>query len=273
MLRRSLFRLNTAATGTECILSVSNYVATINMTRQPRKNALGRVMLNELQHAVRSCHKNPSVRCVVLTSSVDGVFCAGADLKERKEMSPDEARAFVDQLRQTFCEIEDLSVPCIAAVEGKALGGGLELALAADLRVAGAKAGFGVPETGLAIIPGAGGTQRLTKTIGLPRAKLLAFTAKPVPTSVALQYGLVDLALDEGKAEAGAMLLALQIADNGPIAVSAAKQAINRGFYASSRDEGMAIERECYDLVLGSKDRLEGLKAFAEKRKPEYRGE
>lgn len=273
MLRRSLFRLNSAPTGTECILSVSNYVGTIIMNRQSRKNALGRVMLNELQQAVRTCHNNPAVRAVVLTSAVDGVFCAGADLKERKEMTPDEARAFVDQLRQTFCEIEDLSVPCIAAVEGKALGGGLELALAADLRVAGSKAGFGVPETALAIIPGAGGTQRLTKTIGLPRAKLMAFTAKPLPTTVALQYGLIDLALEEGQATTAATALAHQISENGPIAVGAAKKAINRGFYASSRDEGMAIERECYDLVLNSKDRLEGLKAFAEKRKPEYKGE
>lgn len=270
MLRRSLSRL---ASGTECILTIENFIATVNMSRHSRKNALGRTMLNELQSAVRQCHNNNLVRCVILHSSVDGVFCAGADLKERKEMSQEEARAFVDQLRATFSEIEDLSVPCIAAIEGKALGGGLELALAADLRVAGREAALGVPETGLAIIPGAGGTQRLTKAIGLSRAKRMAFTARPVSAETAMTWGLVDELTAAGSALVGAKELAAQMSENGPIAVAAAKKAINRGYYASSRDEGMTFERESYELVLGTKDRLEGLKAFAEKRKPQYKGE
>lgn len=268
MLRFTLLR---RAAVVECELKVSNYVGSIVLNRESRKNALGRQLLSELQANIRRCHLNPEVRCVVLYSAVDGIFCAGADLKERKEMSVTEAREFVNQLRQTFCELEDLSCPVIAAIEGPALGGGLELALAADLRVAGAKARLGVPETSLAIIPGAGGTQRLSKAVGLSIAKELTFTATPVSAVEAQRIGLINHAVDAGKAVEKALEIATKIAENGPVAVAAAKTAISEG-YALDRRKGMLMEQLCYDKVLGTSDRLEGLKAFAEKRKPQYQG-
>lgn len=249
----------------------ANRIATIGLNRQSRKNALGKQLLSSLQQALRDCQSN-AVRCVVLHSLVDGVFCAGADLKERKEMTPDEARNFVNQLRSTFCEIEDLPMPVIAAVEGKALGGGLELALAADLRVVSASAQLGVPETSLAIIPGAGGSQRLVKTIGLSRAKLMMFTSSPVGAEEASKLGLVDRVTATGGALEEAVQLATAIAQNGPIAIQAAKKAANEGYYAPSREAGMAVEQAQYERVLATEDRLEGLKAFAEKRKPKYQG-
>lgn len=260
-----------ALTGTECTLSVSSYVANIVLNRPSRRNALGKSLMSELQHHIQFCHNNPDVRVVVLSSAVDGVFCSGADLKERKEMSPQDARRFVNFLRTTFCDLEDLSVPVIAAIEGHALGGGLELALAADIRIAGGQASLGVPETSLAIIPGAGGTQRLTKAVGLPKAKELAFTSLPVTAHVAERIGLVNTCTEAGQALTVAHVMADKIATNGPIAVTAAKIAISQG-YGLDRNKGMLIEQMCYDKVLASEDRLEGLKAFAERRPPQYIG-
>ena len=259
--------------GTECKLSIyDNYVAQIVFDRPEKRNALGRQLLKELQESLKMCNANPQVRAVVLSSNVDKVFCAGADLKERKTMTPLEARDFVNSLRTTFCELEDLSVPVIAVVEGAALGGGLEIALACDIRISGANAKLGVPETALAIIPGAGGTQRLTKIVGLAKAKELTYTAKPVTSEGAAKIGLVNHAVESGKALETALEMAKTIGSNGPIAVVAAKTAISQGF-GLDRSKGMMIEQLCYDKVLASKDRLEGLQAFAEKRKPSYKGE
>jgi methylglutaconyl-CoA hydratase len=268
MFRRQLLLRNAKA---ECTLTISDYVAQVVISRPERKNALGKQLLHELRENFLKCHHNPAVRAVVLSSAVEGVFCAGADLKERKEMSPEEAREFVNKLRSTFCQIEDLSVPVISAIEGAALGGGLEIALATDIRIAGGKALLGVPETGLAIIPGAGGTQRLTKIVGIAKAKELTFTAKPVRPDVAERIGLVNHAVEAGKAVERATELAIQIVANGPIAVAAAKTAIVEGF-GLDRNRGMLVEQLCYEKVLASEDRLEGLKAFAEKRKPVYKG-
>ncbi len=259
---------------TECLFQQEGHVVSLVLSRASRKNALGRTLLAELRQSIEFCRTSGStgaVRAVVISSAVDGTFCAGADLKERKEMTPEEARAFVDSLRAAFCEIEDLAIPSISAIEGHALGGGLELALATDIRIAGSKALLGVPETSLAIIPGAGGTQRLTKAVGLSKAKELTFTAKPVGGPEAQRISLVNHCVDAGAALQLALEMGRAISGNGPIAVAAAKCAIVEGF-GLPRDLGMAAERRNYEKVLGTEDRLEGLKAFAEKRKPEYKG-
>jgi methylglutaconyl-CoA hydratase len=272
MLCQARRRCATAATGTECLLKIENNVAILTLARPARKNALGRTLRTELQQHLATCAADKAVRCVVLHSAVERVFCAGADLKERKEMSGEEARAFVDSLRATFSQLEDMPVPTIAVVEGAALGGGLELALAADIRIGGEKAKFGVPETALGIIPGAGGTFRLPKLVGMQQAKLMAFTAAPVDAAEALRIGLVAQTAPEGGALEQALAVAAKVAKNGPIAVAAAKVAMEAGF-GGSRAAGLACERVGYDKVLGTHDRLEGLKAFAEKRKPVYKGE
>jgi methylglutaconyl-CoA hydratase len=186
-------------------------------------------------------------------------------------MTPGEAEAFVKRLRSTFAALEQLPIPTLAVLEDAALGGGLELALACDLRVAGEAAVAGLPETSLAIIPGAGGTQRLPRLVGRARAKDLIFTGRRVGAAEALAMNLVDRVAARGEALEVSLLLARQILANGPVALRAAKQAIDGGL-GLDMERALALEEECYARVLPTEDRLEGLAAFREKRKPVYRG-
>ncbi|MBS1784749.1 MAG: enoyl-CoA hydratase/isomerase family protein [Acidobacteria bacterium] len=247
-------------------------IVLLGLDRPAAKNALGRQLMEEFRAALEGLKLERSARVVVLHSLVPGVFCAGADLKERAGMTQPEVERFVKGLRAAFTDLEDLPLPTIAAIEGAALGGGLELALACDLRVAGVEARLGLPETGLAIIPGAGGTQRLPRLIGRSKAKELIFTGRRLNGEEAAEAGVVDHAVPAGQALDRAMDLAREILPNGPIALKAAKAAINGGMDLD-RDSGLALERACYAQVIPTKDRLEGLAAFREKRKPAYRGE
>jgi len=247
-------------------------IVLLGLDRPAAKNALGRQLMAELRQVLVDLCFDSSVRVVVVHSLVPGVFCAGADLKERAEMSPAEAAAFVHGIRAAFTELEDLPMPVIAVLEGAAFGGGLELALAADLRVAGADARMGLVETALAIIPGAGGTQRLPRLIGASRAKELIFTARRIDAVEAERLGLVNRVAPAGGALDAALALAREILPNGPVALRMAKQAVSRGLELD-RDSGLALEQACYAQVIPTKDRLEGLAAFRDKRKPQYRGE
>lgn len=244
----------------------------LGLERPEAKNALGRQLLQEINEALAVVAGDLSIRVVILHSLVQGVFCAGADLKERAGMTQEEATAFVEKLRATFTTLERLPMPSIAAIEGVALGGGLELALACDLRVVGDSASLGLPETSLAIIPGAGGTQRLPRLIGRARAKELIFTARKFGAAEALHYGIADRIAQSGKTLESALELAREILPNGPIALRAAKEAIDRGLDLD-RDGGLGIEEACYAKVIPTEDRLEGLAAFKEKRRPIYRGQ
>uniref|UniRef100_K3WHU8 Enoyl-CoA hydratase n=1 Tax=Globisporangium ultimum (strain ATCC 200006 / CBS 805.95 / DAOM BR144) TaxID=431595 RepID=K3WHU8_GLOUD len=247
-------------------------VALFTMNRPDARNALGKQMMVEFRQAMDKVRFDTNVRVVVLQSTVPKVFCAGADLKERIKMAPEEAAATVFGLRSGFAELEQLPMPTIAAIEGAALGGGLEMALSCDFRIAGAKALLGCPETSLAIIPGAGGTQRLPRLIGLSKAKELIYTSRRIGADAAEKIGLVDYAVDESKALDKALELAREILPNGPIGVRMAKEAITKGFEVDQAT-GMAIERACYAQVIPTKDRMEGLQAFREKRRPSYKGE
>ena len=175
-------------------------VAVFTMDRPSARNALGRQMMKEMREALQWAESSSEVRVVVLESAVERVFCAGADLKERATMTPEEAQAFVKGLRDGFSALAAARMPTIAAIEGAALGGGLELAMSCDLRVAGDAAMVGLPETGLAIIPGAGGTQRLPRLVGQARAKELIFTGRRVGAEEALQLGIVEFAVEKGAA-------------------------------------------------------------------------
>lgn len=206
---------------------------------------------------------------VVVRSSVDGIFCAGADLKERLSMTPDQVGDFVSGIRRTFSQVEGIPVPTIAAIDGAALGGGLELALACDLRTAGARAKMGLPETKLAIIPGGGGTQRLPRVVGPAIAKQMIFTGAPVDAARALNLGLVNAIGDNGYEQA--LGLARQILPQGPVAVRMAKFAVNRGIEVDLAS-GLAIEEAAYAQTIFTEDRIEGLKAFLGKRAPVYHG-
>ncbi|XP_006811057.2 methylglutaconyl-CoA hydratase, mitochondrial-like [Neolamprologus brichardi] len=226
--------------------------------------------------AVEDIKKNKNVRSVILCSLVPGIFCAGADLKERAKMHQSEVGPFVSKVRALITELGNLPVPTIAAIDGAALGGGLEMALACDIRISSNTAKMGLVETKLAIIPGAGGTQRLPRVIGVSLAKELIFAARVVDGTQAQQMGLVSHSVEQNNSGDAAYLRALELAreinPQGPIAIRMAKLAINQGIEVDL-STGLAIEEACYSQVIPTKDRLEGLSAFKEKRQPQYKGE
>lgn len=233
-----------------------------------RRNALSMAMVEALSQAVRRVAAPGSgVRAVVITGAGDKAFCAGADLKERAGMSEAQVRAFLADLRGVMRGLEQADCVFIACLNGGAFGGGTELALACDLRVMAPSAELGLTETSLAIIPGAGGTQRLTRLVGKGRAKDLILTARKVGAEEALRLGLVERLGDLATAEA----LAAQVAKNGPLAVAAAKHAIDDG-QTMPLDQALDLEHRAYEVTLASQDRKEGLAAFAQKRPPVYRG-
>jgi enoyl-CoA hydratase/carnithine racemase len=238
---------------------------------EARRNAIGRALLAELEAHVARASSGREVRAVVITGAGDQSFCAGADLKERVSMSEAEVRAFLEQLRRTFRAMETSDAVFIAAVNGTAFGGGTELSLACDLRLAAPSAELGLTEVKLGIIPGGGGTQRLARLIGPGRARDLILTGRRVAAAEALSLGLVNRVSAEGKLIDDALEMARQIASNAPIAVAAAKHAIGEGL-SLPLDDALKLELSHYEKVLGTEDRLEGLRAFAEKRAPVFKG-
>ena len=236
-----------------------------------RRNVLNRDMVGELEERVKALVRPGAPRAVVLTGEGDRAFCAGADLKERQAMSLPEVRAFLKQLNQTLLLLEASDTIFVAALNGAALGGGLELALACDLRVAAPAAELGTPEVKLAIIPGAGGTQRLSRLLGVGRAKDLVLTGRRVNAGEAFALGLVNRLAPEGRLLELSIELAEQVAQNAPLAIAAGKHAVDRGWGLNPTD-AIRVEGEEYEKTLVSEDRNEGLLAFSEKRPPTYRG-
>ncbi|MCY7735527.1 enoyl-CoA hydratase [Bacillus safensis] len=246
-------------------------IGIMTLNRPKQANSLSSTMLEEINQTIQEIKHDESIRCLLITGAGSKVFCAGADLKERRLMTETEAKGAVRLIQQTFIEIESIPVPVIAVMNGHALGGGLELALACDLRIARAGARLGLPETGLAIIPGAGGTQRLPRLIGLGKAKELIFTGASLQAEEAIQIGLIEHISVADSLMNDAISLAKQIIKNGPLALKEAKQAIQ-----SSLDHdlhtGLKKEYEAYLRLIDTEDRTEGLQAFQEKRTPQYRG-
>lgn len=236
---------------------VSGGIYCLSLCRHEGKNAFSKSMLYDLKALLTQLHVDSKVSALVVRSTVDKVFCAGADLKERASMPDVEVGQFVEGLRSTFSLLANLPFPTIAAIEGAALGGGLELALACDLRISGAKALLGLPETSLAIIPGAGGTQRLPRVVGIAKAKEMIFTSARLNGEQAAVIGLVTESVEAGKAYERAVEIAKVMDEKGPIAQRAAKEAINNGMDLSLT-EGLAIEKACYEKVIYTADRREG---------------
>ncbi|KAI3804380.1 hypothetical protein L1987_25874 [Smallanthus sonchifolius] len=243
----------------------------INMDRPEAKNALGKDMLRGLLNSFEAISTDPTANVLMICSSVSRVFCAGADLKERLTMNVSEVRATVNSLRSTFSFLEALQIPTIAVIEGAALGGGLEMALSCDLRICGEDAKLALPETGLAVIPGAGGTQRLPRLVGKSIAKELIFTGRKISARDALPIGLINYYVPAGEAYSKALEVARDINQKGPVAIRMAKRAINEGLEVNMAS-ALGVEEDCYEQTLHTNDRLEGLAAFAEKRKPLYKG-
>ena len=258
----------------DCLLSdLSDGILTLTLNRPGALNAFSRVLLDDFSQAVEEANFHADARVIIITGSQGNKpsFSTGADLKERAAMSEEEVKRFIYKIRTTFTAVENMSKPVIAAVNGFAFGGGLELALACDIRIASDQAQMGLTETSLAIIPGAGGTQRLPRIVGLARAKELIFTARRISAEEALDLGLVSRVVPGGQLLETCRELALKIAQNGPVAVQQAKFAINKGMDAPL-EVGLNLESQAYWHCLPTEDRLEGLKAFREKRKPSYKG-
>jgi enoyl-CoA hydratase/carnithine racemase len=239
---------------------------------EARRNSLSVALLRELaEHQARAA-ADRSLRVVIVTGSGTRAFCAGADLKERARMDEGAVAGFHRAIRAAFDGFEALPQPVIAAINGVALGGGLELALACDLRIAVQGAELALPEVGLGIIPGAGGTQRLPRLIGAARAKELILTARRVDAAEALAWGLVGQVVPPSELGPASLALAERVARNAPISLRQAKRAVDRGL-SLPLHEALDLENKLYQACIPTADRREALLAFAEKRAPVFKGE
>jgi enoyl-CoA hydratase/carnithine racemase len=247
-------------------------IAVLLLDREARRNALSRETLLAFGRLGRECVADPSVRAIVITGAGDKAFCAGADLKERQGMTSDDVRVQVGLYRTELGVLDRSPKPVVAALNGVAFGGGLELALVCDLRVAAPTAEIALPETTLGIIPGAGGTQRLPRIVGEARAKEMILLGRKLSAQEALAWGLVNRVSPAGTSVLEDTIAWLDpIANGAPIAQSAALRAIDTS-YDVPLELGLELERVYYDETLRSEDRLEALRAFAEKRKPSFSG-
>lgn len=246
-------------------------MATLILNRPEVMNSFNFALLEALKARIEAIRFQPDTRVLIITGAGEKAFCAGADLKERATLSDMEVKRFIFTIRNLFTAIEMLNKPVIAAVNGIALGGGTELLLAADIRVASDTASMGLTETRLAIIPGAGGTQRLPRLVGRGKAKELIFTGRRIAAEEALRIGLVNQVCPKQNLMDECRKMAAMICETGPIAIEQAKYAINMGL-ETDLNTGLAIESNAYWITIPTRDRLEGLAAFREKRKPVFTG-
>lgn len=246
-------------------------IGLITLNRPEAANAMSIQLLTDLNECLDEVFKNREIRVVLITGSGDKAFCAGADLKERKNMNEQQVRETVRLIGSTINRVEALPQPVIAVLNGVAFGGGLELALACDLRIASSEAKMGLTEVSLGIIPGAGGTQRLPRLIGLGKAKELIYTARRITASEALEINLINEVVEKEDLLQRATELAREIAKNAPLSLIQAKTAINKGIEVDLTT-GLKIEELAYNELLYTEDRMEGLVAFQEKRQPQYVG-
>jgi len=242
------------------------------MNSPKNRNALSRAMIDSLKLNISKINTNHEIRAVILMSNEPGYFCSGADLKERQGMNEIQTEEFVKELRSTFQLLSELRVPSISGIDGYAFGGGLEIALSTDIRICTKSSILGLTECALGIIPGAGGTQRLPRLVGLAKAKEMVFTSERVDAEKALNIGLVNHVVEKYEdLELKSLEIAEKIAKNAPLAVVNSKTAIQQGIGYDIKT-GLAIETLCYGNILKTADRLEGLRAFLEKRSPNFQG-
>lgn len=246
-------------------------IGLITLSRPEAANAMSVQLLHELSATLDQINGDPAVRVVLLTGAGEKAFCAGADLKERNGMSDRQVKQIVQLIGATVAKVETLAQPVIAVLNGVAFGGGLELALACDLRIAATHVKLGLTETSLGIIPGAGGTQRLPRLIGLGKAKELIYTARRLSAKEAENYGIIEYVYEGHEVLDKAQQLALEMAKNAPLSLVQAKVAINQGVEVDLAT-GLKIESLAYSALIPTEDRLEGLLAFQEKRAPQYSG-
>ena len=247
-----------------------NFLGYIHMNRPEALNALNSKVLKDLENAIEDLGKDDEIRALIITGN-GNAFVAGADIKEMMGQTLEESREYTRYGQEVFSKIENLNKPVIAAVNGFALGGGCELALACDIIVASQKARFGLPEVNLGIHPGFGGTQRLPRLIGKARAKELIFTGNMISGEEAFEIGLANKIVPPEKLMEEAKNIAKTIAAKGPIAVSQAKQAINKGIEVEL-EEGLNMELDSIAIAFNTEDKKEGMEAFVQRRKPDFKG-
>ncbi|MGJ7910275.1 enoyl-CoA hydratase-related protein [Neobacillus sp. LXY-1] len=253
------------------VLEIRQYIAVLTINRPESLNAFNYETLVELGEKVEQVRVHPDVRAVIFSGSGHKAFSVGADLKERKTLSDAAVKRNLYKINEVFNAIDQLPQPTIAAINGFAFGGGMELALACDFRIAANDAVMGLTETSLAIIPGAGGTQRLPRLIGQAKALELILTARRLQAEEAKSYGLVMRVVNREQLMQESMTFCTQLLANGPIALQQAKFAIKNGMNTDLAT-GLQIERKAYEVTLPTEDRIEALNAFAEKRKPDFKG-
>lgn len=251
------------------IIQREGNIRIVKINNPQSMNALNSEVLSELDQAFYEIGNDPQTNVVILTGE-GRAFVAGADISQMSTMNATQGKDFGVQGSKVFRKIELLPKPVIAAINGFALGGGCELALACDIRIASAKAKIGQPEVGLGITPGFSGTQRLPRIVGEGRAKELIYTAKAITADEAFRIGLVNRVVEPEQLMDEAMALAKTIAKNAPIAVRFSKEAVNRGMQTDI-DTAIAIENDLFALCFSTEDQKEGMKAFFEKRPAEWK--
>lgn len=254
------------------LIEKADGLAILYINRPDAMNALNEELLRELKIALSEISTDDEIKALIITGTGDKAFVAGADISYMQPLNPKESRGFAQLGQEIFLTIENLEKPVIAAINGFALGGGCELALTADIRLASENARFGQPEVGLGITPGFGGTQRLPRLVGEGVAKEIIFTGTMINAEEAYRIGLVnhiypaEILLEEAKK------LARKIASNAPMAVSLSKVAINKGMQTDI-NTGMAIEANLFCLCFSTADQKHGMNAFINKEKPNFKGE
>lgn len=253
------------------ILEDKGFTRILTISRPKVHNALNRRVLSDLERAFLEIEQHKSIRCVVLSGAGEKSFVAGADINEMKSLSPIDAQNFSAQGHRVMDLVAGLKIPVIAAVNGYALGGGLELALACDLIYASENASFGLVETKLGLIPGFGGMARLSRRVGVAYAKEMIFSATQISASEALRIGLINRVVSEGEVLESAKNLADKISERGPYAVGLTKKLLANA-ESCSISELNSLENASFGLVFSSKDHSEGINAFLEKRAPCFDG-
>ena len=251
------------------ILEKEGHLAVVTINRPKALNALNSQTLKDLDVVLEDLEKDNDIYAVILTSAGEKSFVAGADISEMKDLNEEQGKEFGALGNKVFLRLENLNKPVIAAIQGFALGGGCEISMACDIRIASDKALFGQPEVGLGITPGFGGTQRLARIVGLGKAKEMIYTASNIKADEAYRIGLVNKVVPLEDLMDEAKKVASKIIANAPVAVKLAKDAINRGTQVAI-DEAVAIEAEDFGKCFATEDQTEGMSAFLERRKEKH---
>jgi len=247
-------------------------IARITINRPEKRNALNQAVRMELRQALRDIEEDDNIRVAIVTGAGDKAFIGGADITELKEMTPITCEARASTLgQQLYTDIENLRVPVIAMINGFCLGGGCEIAMCCDIRVASENARLGQPEINIGIFPGGGGTQRLPRLVGWGKAKELLYTGRIIDAAEAERIGLVDKVVPPDELGSTVTELAETIASKSPVIIRLLKKAITRGMYSNLPD-GLAYDKSTFSLCFATDDHHEGITAFLEKREPEFKG-